>query len=218
MFGGAFMSDRAKAIVLSVLLGAGLATGCSSSAPFSCASTEPRNFERVVDASEVPTGVYRGAQLRTCGEIEYLKQFGVKTIVQLNAGGSPFDTAEKRAAEAAGIRVEPFHFSAWSIGKQKTCTDVKKALRAIALESNQPVYIHCTLGRDRTGYLVGAYEELFLRKPAADVLAELARHGHHGHPVLLYPQIRRELKAGTPRCGKDLATDIAAGPAVQNQE
>ena len=198
------MSNRSSAVAFSVLLGTMLAVGCKSSAPLSCVSTQataPRNFGSVVDPSCASAGVYRGGQLRTCGEIAFLKEQGVKTIVKLNEGGSALDADEKRQAEAAGIAVKRFSLSAWSIGKPGTCDKVKEVLRLMENESNRPVYVHCSAGRDRTGYIVGAYEELVLGRAAGEVLTELATYGHHGYPALLFPQIRRELKTGSPRCG-----------------
>ncbi len=198
------MIHRGRAVVFSVLLGA-LAISCRSSSPVYCPSTAPRNF----GSAGASAGVYRGKQLRTCGEIAFLKELGVKTIIKLNAPASKsksctstVDSDEARLAEAAGITMKSFSFSAWSIGKPDSCECVKEVLRIMESESNRPVYVHCSAGRDRTGYIVGAYEELVLGKPAAEVLAELAEHGHHGYPALLFPQIRRELKTGAPQCGK----------------
>lgn len=198
------MIHRSSAVAFSVLLGTVLAVGCKSSAPLSCVFTQataPRNFGSVVDPRGASVGVYRGGQPLTCGEIAFLKQQGVKTIVKLNEGGSVLDGDEARQAAAAGIVVKSFPFSAWSIGKPETCGDVKEALRFMESESNRPVYVHCSAGRDRTGYIIGAYEELFLDEPVDAVLTELAKYGHHGYPALLFPQIRRELNTGSPRCG-----------------
>jgi protein-tyrosine phosphatase len=197
----ASMSKRcALGVVLAVLV---FSTGCRSLARFSCPSAEavkPRNFGEIVDNDGAFAGVYRGAQLHSCNELAYLKTLGVKTIVKLNDGGGPLDRAEEREAEAAGIAVKAFDFSAWSIGQPDNCEYVRRVIRFIQDEANRPVYIHCTAGRDRTGYIVGTYEEAVLRKPVSEVLAELAKFGHHGYPTLLFPQIRRELRSGKPHC------------------
>jgi protein tyrosine/serine phosphatase len=160
----------------------------------------PSNFGEIVAGDRTFAGVYRGGQPRSCGEIQYLRQLGVKTIVKLNERGTQTDAAERRTAEAAGIHVEAFDLSARSIGTGKTCDDVKRILNFIASESNRPTYVHCSIGRDRTGYIAGAYEEAILHKSVKEVLAELARHGHRGLLTLLFPQIRRELRTGMPQC------------------
>jgi len=182
-----------------------LAGGCTSLRQFSCdpsheTAVAPANFGEVVDAKGTPAGIYRGAQPLTCAEIAYLKHLGVKSIVKLNDTGAPVDESEKQAAEAAGIHVESFGMSPRTIGSSNTCADVRKMLRFLETPSNRPAYVHCTAGRDRTGYLIGAYEETVLHKPVDSVLAELAQYGHHGYPTWIYPGIRRELRTGNPQC------------------
>src|ERR1051325_2213370 len=130
-------------------------------AAMACASTQslhcdapvvraPRNFGAVVEHR-----LYRGGQPASCGELEYLKSIGVKSILKLNDRGSRIDEDEKREAAAFGITVRSFAFNAATIGEPSTCDDVREALRFVADERNQPVFVHCTAGNDRTGYIVG---------------------------------------------------------------
>ena len=165
-----------------------------------CTPSQPKNFGEVSANDGSFAGIYRGAQPVNCSEIEYLKQLGVKTIVKLNDSGSKSDRVEKSEAEAAGIRVESFDIDPFAIGEKKTCGDVDRVLDILADAKNRPVYVHCVLGRDRTGYIIGAYEEVALHKPVRDVLEELKAYGYHGYPTLIFRQIRRELRSGSPGC------------------
>jgi len=170
-----------------------------------CEATAPRNFGQVSAEDGTFAGVYRGAQPHHCGEIAYLRQLGVKTIVQLNDAGSEADRREKDEAEAAGIRVEAFDISPFAIGKKSSCADVDRILEILSDENNRPAYVHCKLGRDRTGYIIGAFEEAVLHKSITEVLAELSSYGYHGYPTVLFRQIQRELRAGVPTCTADHA-------------
>ena len=170
-----------------------------------CKATAPQNFGQVSAEDGTFAGVYRGAQPRNCGEIAYLRQLGVKTIVQLNDAGSDADRREKDEAEAAGIRVESFDINPFAIGNKSSCADVDRILEILSDESNRPAYVHCKLGRDRTDYIIGAFEEAVLHKSVIAVLAELSSYGYHGYPTVLFRQIERELRAGSPACTADHA-------------
>jgi len=185
-------------VVIAALLAAAIA-GCSSTQTLQCgdasASRPPRNFGAVIEQR-----LYRGGQPASCGELEYLKSIGVRSILKLNDRGSPIDAEEKARAAAIGMTVRSFAFDAATIGETSTCSDVGEALRFLADERNWPLYVHCTAGKDRTGYMVGLYERLILKKSTEEILAELHRFGHRGARSLAMPQIDRELTRSDPDC------------------
>ena len=177
-----------------------LTTACSSASGLRCDdlnSRPPRNWDVVEEAR-----VYRGGQLETCGQLDYLRSIGVKNILKLNDEGRPIDRDEEQHATAAGLGVRSFHFEAGTIGTAATCAMVREAFAFLTDDQNWPVYVHCTAGKDRTGYLIGLYEKLILHKPAAEVLAELHAHGHRGARATLFAQIDRELAKDVPECAK----------------
>lgn len=186
------------ATALLVLL---LTTACGT-LPLRCVAGEeprpPRNFG-VVSATGIPA-LYRGGQLRTCSELEYLRALGVKSILKLNDSGS-HDSDEEGRATALGFRVLSLDFSVLTIGTAATCSRVREALAFLEDPDNAPVFVHCTAGKDRTGYIVGLYEKTSLGKPATEVLSELHHYGHRG-PLrwLFMGQIDRELAKEHPAC------------------
>jgi hypothetical protein len=141
--------------------------------------------------------VYRGAQPQSCAELAYLKSIGVRSILKLNDPSVPAETGE---AQRMGFRVAAFAFGPHTIGRANTCDEVRNALAFLANRENWPVYVHCTAGKDRTGYMIGLYERS-LGRPAAEVIEELHRYGHRGARSLAFPQIDEELQREHPQCG-----------------
>jgi hypothetical protein len=182
-----------------------IGTACASTRDVDCAGLgneprPPRNFGVVRDASGEATPIYRGGQPMTCGELEYLRAAGVKTILKLNDRHLPVDVSEQDRARAIGLGIRSFAFNAATIGTSGTCESVRAALSFLADPANQPVFVHCTAGKDRTGYIVGMYEKLFLKKTTDAVLSELHQYGHTGFRSVLMGQIDAELQAAHPAC------------------
>lgn len=149
------------------------------------------NFGTVVE-----NGIYRGAQ-PTGDDYSRLRDLGVRTILKLNSSRLAEETAE---ASRAGIRLIHIPFDAGTIGTAPTCERVAEALAVLTDESSWPVFVHCSRGRDRAGYVVGLYRLLVQGWSWREVDAELTRYGHAGGLRRSYPQIARELEAGVPTC------------------
>ncbi len=173
-----------------------MAIGCGTVHTFPCAPSPlaraPRNFG-VIAGIDGP--VYRGGQPTACDELAFLKSIGVKSILKLNDR----EPLEIERARELGMRVEFIPFDPRRIGTAGTCPDVQRALAFLRDRANWPVYIHCTAGKDRTGYIAGLLE-LALAVPTADVMRELHAYGHHRWRSVLFPQIDRELASERPVC------------------
>lgn len=191
-----------RTFVLATLLCTSL--GCRSGRPFDCATSEPRPPRNlgIVEPREAgaPVAIYRGGQPESCGELEHLKSIGVKSILKLNDAGRTIDASEKQQAAALGLTVKSFAFDASSIGDTSTCADVAEALAFLRDESNWPVYVHCTMGKDRTGYIVGMFEKLDLGRDPVVVLEHLRQFGHKGARAVAFGQIDAELAKELPVC------------------
>ncbi len=155
----------------------------------------PDNFGVVVEK-----GIYRGAQ-PSREQVAYLHHIGVKTILKLD---DRHVDDERDAAARAGLRFVSIPFSARTIGNPETCATVSSALAVLEDRSNWPVYVHCSKGRDRTGYIVGLYRERVQQWDWNKVSAELANYGHTGGMRRTFPQISRELERGTPACASTI--------------
>jgi hypothetical protein len=189
------------------------ATGCATAiSPATCGSNPsriaraPKNFGEVLDDHGAQTGVYRGADLTDCSEVAFLDTLGIKHILQLNAPRSeapkPLNTQTSEGPKPhmeGRFEVLPLSFSAFTIGRSHPCTDVGWALTYLADPAHRPVYVHCSKGRDRTGFVIGMFERQ-LGRPVDSVLEELQEFGHHGLWSALFGQIDRQLNGTDPGC------------------
>lgn len=92
--------------------------------------------------------VYRGAQPLPQGYAT-LKSMGIKTVINLRT-----NHGEKEMVEAAGMQSIEIPMSVLKdveVGKVNRIIDIMKD------PNNQPVYVHCRLGQDRTGVVIAAY-------------------------------------------------------------
>jgi protein tyrosine/serine phosphatase len=138
------------------------------SVPQKAAANDPAgNF------SEVTQGVYRGGRPDQNGVEVSLVQLGVKTIIDLENDDEPV-AAERGWAQAAGIK-----FISAPMNGLATPDDnqVNDTLAKMNDPANQPVFVHCMQGKDRTGLIVALYrviEEGWTPKAAHD---EMMTHG-----------------------------------------
>jgi tyrosine-protein phosphatase SIW14 len=101
---------------------------------------------------QVNSQLYRGAQPKA-GGLQTLKVMGIKTIVNLR-GEDERARAESKEAQMLGIRYYSVSLVEFSGPKDKK---VQQVLDIISAPDNQPVFIHCRRGQDRTGTIVACY-------------------------------------------------------------
>ena len=114
-------------------------------------STPLGNLPRFI---EVHSGLYRGGQ-PTINGFEDLKKMGVRTVVNLRV-----DDSERRQVEALGMKYVhipidmPLLQRPW---RQIPDKSVDNFLRTVNDPANQPVFVHCRRGADRTGTMIALY-------------------------------------------------------------
>ena len=121
------------------------------------------NFARVSD------GLYRGAQ-PTADGFRRLREMGVKTVVSLRSVHSDRDLLKGTGMRYVRIRCE-----AWDPDSDEYAAFLKVALAP----ENQPVFVHCQQGVDRTGVAVASYRMVVQGWTAEAAIAELDRFGHN---------------------------------------
>jgi protein tyrosine phosphatase (PTP) superfamily phosphohydrolase (DUF442 family) len=147
-----------KIILLTALMSALSTQVCADSAtlsqqqatiPASAHSSERiYNLPGLSNVGRVAPGVLRGAQSGKDGYAT-LKTMGVKTVIDMRT-----TEGEKAQVEAAGMRAIAIPIEMTREGlKEKV--DLVVAL--MADPANQPVYVHCRHGQDRTGIVVAAF-------------------------------------------------------------
>lgn len=133
--------------------------------------------------TKVDNDVYRGAFITKEAQMAFLKEKGVKTIVSMITDKAVAAT-EKQMADKYGIKmywipVDGF----WGPNDKQT-----KVIQAHLNNSNeQPVYIHCTHGRDRTGVEVGLYRVWTDGWTAHDAYSEMKKMGFR---TILFPMTK----------------------------
>ncbi|HTS30733.1 MAG TPA: tyrosine-protein phosphatase [Bryobacteraceae bacterium] len=106
------------------------------------------NFHQINDH------VYRGAQPTSQGW-ESLSKLGVKVVLDLRRDGENGEhsiAAESRAVTAAGMRYVNIPMNGIVAPRD---ADISKALEIF--NGPDPVFVHCKLGKDRTGTVVACY-------------------------------------------------------------
>lgn len=93
--------------------------------------------------------LYRSGQPTQAG-VAKIKGLGVKTILKLNAD----DPLESDWAASDGLDLETVLMSN---NQSPSYDQIDQALAIINDNSKQPVLVHCHLGHDRTGAVIGAY-------------------------------------------------------------
>ncbi len=126
------------------------------------------NLPGLSNMGRVTPGIYRGAQPEKEGYAT-LKKMGVRTVINLRTSMS-----EKKAVEAAGMRsIEvPIEMS-----RDGLKAKVDRVVALMAAPVNQPVFVHCRQGRDRTGIVVAAYRMKMEGWSLAEAEAEMESFG-----------------------------------------
>lgn len=126
-------------------LGLGL-VGCATPRPL--AARQPlRHF------FQVDHDLYRGAQPTAEGFRE-LKVLGVKTVISLRALRPSEQRETEREIEALGMRWISLPMRMYW---RATPEQIREFLTVATNPANQPVFIHCEQGEDRTGSMVAIY-------------------------------------------------------------
>ncbi len=163
-------------VMSGLLISLGGATCCAKSLPNqgvtlpngARSSEHILNLIGLANVGRVAPGVLRGAQPGREG-FATLKAMGVRTVIDMRTTES-----EKEQVEAAGMRAiaVPIEMSRDGL-KEK----VDRVVALMADPANQPVYVHCRHGQDRTGLVVAAYRMKQEGWALADAEAEMQSFG-----------------------------------------
>ncbi len=142
------------------------------------------NFHKVSGA------LYRGAQPDAKG-FASLKELGIKTVVNLRLMHSDRDEM-KDAGLAAGKDFKYVHIKmeAWDADEDELVI----FLRLFGDAANQPVFVHCKHGADRTGTAVAMYRIICQGWTKEDAIDEMRTGGFNFHEVWKgLPKFLREM-------------------------
>jgi protein tyrosine phosphatase (PTP) superfamily phosphohydrolase (DUF442 family) len=152
---------------------------------------------------QVTPQLYRSGQPTQAG-VAKIAAAGIKTILKLNAD-SP---AEQTWADGAGVALETILMSN---KVSPTYEQVDQALAVINDASKQPVLVHCHLGHDRTGAVIGAYRVAVQGWPVAKAAAEAKQLGYSAPG---FDDITAYLQGYLAHVRQRDARALSRGPAV----
>jgi protein tyrosine phosphatase (PTP) superfamily phosphohydrolase (DUF442 family) len=161
-------------------------------------STTGKTVAGINNFDTVKEGVlYRGAQPSKEG-IATLKARGVLTVVNLRDDPASW---EKDAVEGAGMK----YVSIPSDASKTNPAGIEAFLRTME-NGEKPVFVHCHVGRDRTGLNVAVYRIVDEGESREAAIRDLHDHGYQS---LFFPGIERYLKTFDPQ---RYSTTAPSGP------
>lgn len=146
-----------------------LLAGCHRPAcPVADVGTDP--IAGISAFAKVSPVLYRGDQPEGRAGFAELKRRGIKTIICLR-------TLDYDSSDMAGLGLRYLHLSVTPGHPEDE--DVALFLLAVCDPANQPVFVHCRQGVDRTGIMVAAYRIMVEGWSNRRALAEMEANGFH---------------------------------------
>jgi len=158
------MTNRISRLSVLVCL---LALLVSTSAAQSAAT-----YKELPNFHQVSEKLYRGGQ-PLGGGMKKLSELGIKSVINLR-GEDDLSRQEQKDAEAAGLKYFGVSMPGLSAPSDE---QVARVLALMDEPANQPVFLHCKRGSDRTGTMVAVYRISREGWNAERATAEAQKHG-----------------------------------------
>ncbi|MFN8370332.1 MAG: tyrosine-protein phosphatase [Bacteriovoracaceae bacterium] len=154
--------------------------------------------------SQVNNGIYRGGRLNSLEATQFLKIHKIKNVINLQGGDfdtniqivipwvEAGETPENIAIEknrVLALKMGYFHAPLSSLKMVDKNSDkvINKILSFMHDKKNQPIYIHCEHGADRTGLLIALYKVKYLKMNPQLARLEWIVNGHSTlHQIFTY--------------------------------
>ena len=133
---------------------------------------EKRGIEELPKFSQVNPNLFRGAQPKE-GGIDRLKNMGIKTIINLRDSN---DQTKNEEDQATTRGLHYFNIPLPNFDRPSDET-VSQILLLITSAENQPVFVHCKRGSDRTGTIIALYRIEFDGWTGDRAKSEAKQHG-----------------------------------------
>ncbi|HEY9777997.1 MAG TPA: dual specificity protein phosphatase family protein [Planktothrix sp.] len=122
----------------------------------------------------VSPGIYRGGQPSDMG-FAWLKQLGVRTILNLREEKSQIRSEELIVLELGmkyvSVVLNPFI--------EPSEEQIQSCLDVLLAAGDEPVFVHCLHGMDRTGTVIGAHRMVAEDWEKERAYEEMLKHGFH---------------------------------------
>jgi len=158
--------------------------------------------------------LYRSGQPRAVG-LEFVKLYGIRTLINLRKPDSKGTSEEKAFAAEKGLNF--YNFSIGSTHEEIDHT-VKRFLAIAADKSQWPILVHCSRGKERSGVLSAIYRIEYDHWSNEEALEETYRLGlEKGHMPIPENYIKTYRPGWAPHPGAT-PTPSQALPAVPWQD
>ena len=160
------------------------------------ASKFERKFVEVVAGK-----IYRGLQPGDKDDYEYLRKMGIKTDLNLRKYLWWRERGFHKRTEAEGFLYR--HAGMPTLWMEPKDPEVEDALRDLNDPSLQPIYVHCRLGKDRTGMVVALYRVLYQQWSGCSAWKEWKSFGYLAWNDGLKDYFEKRLRRETTITGFD---------------
>jgi protein tyrosine/serine phosphatase len=136
--------------------------------------TSTRPPVRIKRFAKVNTSYYRGAAPND-QDFERLATLGIRTVIDLKQEGI---VAEAAIVQRFGMRFQSIPMSSTSAPSEDV---VAQFLKIVTDSDNQPVFVHCAGGRERTGVLTAVYRMTHDGWTAEQAFGEMTQYGYNSN-------------------------------------
>ena len=150
----------------------------------------PKHWAKKIPSKEidglhqVTPQLYRGPQPTAQG-MQELAALGIRTVINLRTD----EDVDERRAKDTKLRCIWLPVS-WNPLRPPDDADVVRFLRLVTDPKQQPVYVHCRQGVDRTGLMIAAYRLVIRDWERDDALREMRHFGFHSRYAVFERYLR----------------------------
>ncbi len=138
-------------------------------------AAEKFSLDGVPNAGRINEHLYRGAQPKPQG-FQALHKLGIGIVVDLHNIGAQQDK-EQREVESLGMRYVAIPLSSTHRPSDEQAAEF---LKILLYNPGERIFVHCNLGADRTGVMIGAYRMSVQNWTPRQAMSEMrAFHFHH---------------------------------------
>lgn len=121
--------------------------------------------------------LYRSAQLGDTHLKEVVREYGIKSILNLRGEGAGQDWYNEEVATSKALDVKHYDYGIWA-SSEPSAKQIRDII-AILRTAPKPLLIHCQSGADRSGLVAALYVAAIERRPADLAAQQLSLvYGH----------------------------------------
>jgi tyrosine-protein phosphatase SIW14 len=143
--------------------------------PHDCNPTTITDRE-ICDFHKVDNDLYRGAR-PTCSGLAKLRALGIRTFIDLGGAEAAVHDCEAETKKA-GMHIIPYKINVTQIVATGVSDANLRQLFALIQRSPKPIFVGCSLGRDRTGTIVALYRMRRGEMSFGEALQEAQYYGY----------------------------------------